>query len=386
MFFSRMPYIALPGHLRRFCASVSSFSGRGLNLLPAAVFSAIFLAGSACTPEKANSLDFLALFLFADNSRIAHKFDAAMLPDLKPYVDSVFITKNGNRIYFLHSIYAPLVMNGTSLPGACPTGRQLPDHITVPGLEWNSDLYYIEWSGSNWSSPVNLGSQINTFGNECCIWLNDAETETIFYRGTDLDGDGVSGDLGLPPSGNYQAFRTDKNAAWGPATALSGTYGVTNQANSNYRHDIHKVPSNNYYLWERDAGGNKRLLFGVWNGLSYDAPTLIPGSVHEDTQIWAADDERTIVYNHRTGVTTDLYQMKRASSADPWSAPAQITTVGFEDPIGGRVWGEPAFDSSLSYMLYVRFNTADTSCWSADLMYAPGNLTDGFGPPITLTR
>ncbi len=269
----------------------------------------------------------------------AIKFAATMFPNLKPYVDSVFITKDGNRIYFLHSIYAPRVMNGTAPPSACTTGTLLPNHVTATNLEWNTDLYYVEWDGLKWSAPINLGAQINTFGNECCVWLNDAETEIIFYRGTDLDGTGPN--PYLPPPGNYRATRTDKNAAWEPATALSGVYGTQNQTSSAYRHDVHKVPSNNYYLWEKAVGVSGRLLFGSWNGSSYDAPVLIPGSGIEDSQIWAADDEKTIVYNRRSGATTDLYKMSRPSTAAPWGMPRKSPPRVSRIPSAGASGASP---------------------------------------------
>ncbi|PJZ70976.1 hypothetical protein CH373_00075 [Leptospira perolatii] len=103
-------------------------------------------------------------FLYAASER----FRPSIIEDLKPgYTDSVFINKAGDRIYFLHSHFAPLVLlGGSPNPSACSTGRILPGHTSDPGLEWNTDLYYVEWNGFDWSEPINLGSKVNTLGME----------------------------------------------------------------------------------------------------------------------------------------------------------------------------------------------------------------------------
>lgn len=324
----------------------------------------------------------------ADGSVTPNRFAPQVITGLEHgYIDSVFVNKDATRIYFLYSILAPLEFLGVTTPGNCAHGALPFGHQIVSGVEWNSDLYYIEWNGASWSAPVNLGANINSLGNECCLWLNDGETEIIFYRGTDLDNNGNSGDLGAPISGNYRAVRASRNSAWGAATALSTAYGTDNQSNSVFRHDIHKTPSGNLYLWGKDAGGSKTLLFGQWNGTGYDAPAAIAGSVTEDTQPWVNASETALVFNHRAlDGTTSLRKMTRASASDAWSAPSVLPTSGFADSKGAILWGEPSFDASQSFMLYVQFDTTDSLCWKSDIMYAPGNLESGFSSPVKLTR
>jgi hypothetical protein len=137
-------------------------------------------------------------------------------------------------------------------------------------------------------------------------------------------------------------------------------------------------------LWETDAGGNRRLLFGRWNGAGYDAHALIPGSAHEDTQMWVSDDETTLIYNHRTAESTDLYKMTRADAASSWSAPMQVPTTNFDDPAGRRGWGEPTFDATRAFMLFVRFNTTDAVCRDAEVMHSAGDFTNGYATPVKL--
>jgi hypothetical protein len=322
------------------------------------------------------------------------KFTSGILPSsLKNggYIDSVFMTESGERIYFIHSIYSPNVLNGSSSVATCSdyTVSALTGQIYVPGIEWNTDIYYVEWKGSSWSEPVNVGSPVNSIAMECCIWLNDDETEMIFNRMTDLDGDGTADDLGTGPTGNFRTTRSSKDQAWGTPFALPGEYGTVSQSNTVYRHDIHKTPSGNLYLWQKDETGDSLLLFGERNGGTnespiYNSPVFIPGTTHEDTQIWANDQETEIVYNHRLAGQTDLYRMLRDTTADAWQTPEQIPLTNFEDNSGNRIWGEPTFDQTQGFMIFIRFDTQNPACYLPDIMYAPGNTNDGFSDPIKL--
>ena len=145
------------------------------------------------------------------------RFQPGSMPDALSnggYIDSPFLNRAGDRFYFIHSIFAPAVLEARATPEACSDLQvpQLPGHVTADGLEWNTDIYYVEWDGERWSEPVNLGAPINSLGMECCMWLNADETEIIFNRVSDLDSDGEDGDVGLPPTGNYRATRADRNS------------------------------------------------------------------------------------------------------------------------------------------------------------------------------
>ena len=153
------------------------------------------------------------------------------------YIDSIFINSAGDRIYFLHSKYSVNdMMNGTTI---YPTVDPLPGQTLGAGLDWNTDLYYIEWTGSSWSTPINLGSAldgtaVNSLGNECCEWLNETETEIIFYR----DNFGIPA---LGTRGNFRATRATRNDPWSTTVLLPGDYGSGNQNPPTlYRHDIQK--------------------------------------------------------------------------------------------------------------------------------------------------
>lgn len=301
------------------------------------------------------------------------------------YIDSIFINSSGDRIYFLHSPKAVNdFMNGTS---NYPMAPFLPDHTVGAGLDWNSDLYYIEWNGNNWSKPVNLGSaidssKINSLGNECCLWLNEDETEIIFYRD--------NFDLGaLGPRGNFRATRASQNDPWGTPVLLPGTYGSTDQSSTRYRHDIHKGKvTGDLYLWEKDPAATNaaRILYGKKNGSGWDNAIDIAGSdsPKDETQVWVSADEKTMLFNRRgVDANTSLIRMTRASVTGVWSSPQEVTITSFGDPAGLKVWGEPTFPLNESYMLYIQFDTSKDP-WKANLMFTPGTPSSGFGSPTPL--
>ncbi len=300
------------------------------------------------------------------------------------YIDSIFINAGGNRIYFLHSKLAPNdFLNGTI---NYPEADLLPGHTTGVGLDWNTDLYYVEWDGASWSGPENLGSSIdgsniNSLASECCVWLNESETEIIFYREN----------LGLPAlgdSGNYISTRSDIDDPWDPPVLMASRYGALDQSEDKYRHDIQKTASNDLYLWEQDASSdnNSRLLYGQWNGTAWLDPVTIPGtdSVSDETQPWVSVDELTLIFNRRgADANTSLIKMTRSDSSSSWGNLTQVALTGFADPADLIVWGEPTLPKTENYMLYIRFDTS-VAPWNADIMFAPGSPGEGFGPPVDL--
>ncbi len=325
----------------------------------------------------------------------AERFAAQGLPDSMQnggYIDSTFINKAGDRIYFLHSIWSPRVMSGAASPETCShlEATQLPGHSTTSGLEWNTDLYYVEWEGAQWSDPINLGETINSLGMECCMWLNEDETEIIFNTLSDLDNDGVDGDLGLRPTGNYRATRSDRDSEWSTPVALPGKYGTEGQQANVWLSDIEKVPSGNLYLWEQTTDGNNLLVFGERTGGTYEepiyaSPVNIEGTTNYETQIWVNENETRLVFNHRqSNGQTELYTRERASAADPWGDSSTVNTPGFEDEEGNNIWGEPSFDETESFILLTRFNTSDPGCWEPDLLVSFGDVSSGFTPPTVL--
>lgn len=302
------------------------------------------------------------------------------------YIDSPFLSRDGKRLYFLYSTWN----TSDFLAGRnaqCPKGPDLPGHQIIPGVEYATDLYFVEWDGQRWSEPQNLGPNVNSGGMECCMWLNDDETEIIF--GSTVD------DPNQPRNGNYISTRPDKNSPWGPAQVMPGRYGPGGRGtvpgptpgSTIYYEvtDLHRTPSKDLYGWETDKSGLERLVYGRWNGTSNDEPVVLPGSETKDTQVWVSADELVLLYNHRTqGIDTALRTMTRTARTEAWSSPAILPTTGFADPNGLLIWGEPTLTADGTSMLFVRFNSGDQNCWRAEIMRAHGTPTTGYADPEVL--
>jgi len=298
------------------------------------------------------------------------------------YIDSPFLSRDGNRLYFLYSTWNTSDFLSGRVPQQCPHGPAFADNHIKAGLEYATDLYFVEWDGGRWSEPQNLGSNVNTVGLECCAWVNDDETEMIFGSTSD------------DRNGNYISTRADKNAPWGAAQVMPGRYGPDGRGmvpgpNGTQIYyevtDLHRTPSRDLYGWETDKTGLERLVYGRWNGSSNDEPVLIAGSETHDTQVWVSEDELVMLYNHRTnGTDTTLRTMTRTSRTAPWSAPATLPTQGFADPNGLEIWGEPTITADGKSMLFVRFNTSDANCWRSEIMRAQGTPTTGYANPQVL--
>ncbi|MDP2238373.1 MAG: OmpA family protein [Bacteroidales bacterium] len=65
----------------------------------------------------------------------------------------------------------------------------------MPGGNGGMDLYYCNWENGKWSSPINFGPNINTFGNEVFPYL--ANDSLLFFSSD-----------GLPGYGGLDIFRT----------------------------------------------------------------------------------------------------------------------------------------------------------------------------------
>jgi hypothetical protein len=302
---------------------------------------------------------------------------------LDGYTDSIFVNPAGDRIYFTHSFLTTTDFIGVTTNQ--PHGATLPGQTLGAGLDYNTDLYYVEWNGTAWSAPTNLGSaidgtKINSLGNECCVWLDDSETEIIFYRDTfELSA--------LGPRGNYRATRADRNAAWGTPVLLSGKYGSLDQSTTRYRHDLQKTASGDLYLWEKD-GDTSTLQYGKCDGQGgNDAPVLVPGmealGVQHNTQPWISRDELTLLFNTRTTGDTTLNRMTRPNRCTAWGNLTTVPITSFGDPSGVAVWGEPSFSRAENYMLFIRFDTSQTG-WPAQMMFSKGEPATGFQAPVKL--
>jgi outer membrane protein OmpA-like peptidoglycan-associated protein len=101
-------------------------------------------------------------------------------------------------------------------PAISGDGKKLIFSMSKPGGLGQSDLYISEWSNGNWSEPVNLGSNLNTFGNEVFPFL--ANDSTLYFSS---DGHPGFGGLDLYESNFVNGKWT---AAWNLKLPLNSTY------------------------------------------------------------------------------------------------------------------------------------------------------------------
>jgi hypothetical protein len=295
-------------------------------------------------------------------------------------IDSPFLSADGKRIYFT---YAPVsfldFISGTNI---YPRGENLAGHIRDVAHENTADLYYIEWNGSFWSSPINLGPKINSLVIDCCAWLNPTETQIVFFRYGDAIRQGMT------------AFRADKNDSWGTPVILSGDYGTANMSDDVARSDLALgLVTGDVYLWEyrspsvNSKGG--RLMRGTWNGqthstpIGFDTPAWDKEAVDE-TQPWISPDEKTLLFNRRdsNGQTT-LWRSARTSVTDLWNDPVQVAISGFADELNQMIWGEVSLTPNQDRLVAVRFNTTPIG-WKSELITAPGTALSGFTNAVAL--
>jgi hypothetical protein len=88
-----------------------------------------------------------------------------------------------------------------------PDGRTLYFHAERAGGRGKLDLYVSKWDGKSWSEPVNLGSGVNTPGDESRPFVTMDETELWFT------GDSAKG---LPGPAVFRSRRKD-DGSWGKA-------------------------------------------------------------------------------------------------------------------------------------------------------------------------
>lgn len=103
--------------------------------------------------------------------------------------DSTAIKTNYLKIFYadltnLKKVnYQPFPYNNDSYsvghPAISADGHKLIFSSNKPGGNGQSDLYLSELVGENWSEPVNLGNELNTFGNEVFPYLAN-DTTLIF--------------------------------------------------------------------------------------------------------------------------------------------------------------------------------------------------------------
>ena len=65
-------------------------------------------------------------------------------------------------------------------------GSRLFFTSNMPGGYGKMDIYFVDWDGTKWSDPINLGPEVNTSGNEVFPYIHD--NGALFFSSTGLRG------------------------------------------------------------------------------------------------------------------------------------------------------------------------------------------------------
>jgi tetratricopeptide (TPR) repeat protein len=137
---------------------------------------------------------------------------------------------------------------GTGFPCFSPDGKTLYFSSNRPGTgQGGWDIYSSDWNGSNWSSPANLGADINTPGNEISPYLD----ENQFYFASDW----------LAGFGGLDVFTC--NLDRGSFTGLKNMGKPVNSASDDYGFVYQAKRSKGFFTSSRPGGKGLEDIYAV---------------------------------------------------------------------------------------------------------------------------
>ena len=240
-------------------------------------------------------------------------------PPNSQYLDScVAISKNGLSLFFSSNRQAP----GTT----------------------NRDMYVSKRANvdDDWGSPQSIPA-LNTAFFDSCPALS-LDEHRLYIASNRPGGCGVSEDL-------YVSRRHDRrdDLGWGPPVNLGcEADGYVNSPYSDNTPTFFEDESGRvvmYFASSRGTGGVSR---DIYQSVMRDDDTFGPAtpvaelnSPYEDQGVTVRRDGLEVIFgsNRRSGggVISDFWVATRASTADPWSAPVLVTSLGVPAYAGGRI-------------------------------------------------
>jgi hypothetical protein len=235
------------------------------------------------------------------------------------------------------------IVNSASDEG-CPTisksGLSLffrTNRIDLPGAQGGADIWVAQRDSLDevWQEPVNLGSIVNSSGNEYCTALSPDEHWMIFVSDRSVpDACGLQ-DLWI----THRQDRRD-DFGWGPPTNLGCV--VNSAAHDNAPRYYENQATGELFLYfagGRPTGGPVSGDIWVARALDdrkdvFDTPTLVPEPfsvpIYNDSHPLVRKDglEFFFVSNRLGGLgSNDLWVSTRESLEDPWSTPVNLVKL-----------------------------------------------------------
>lgn len=154
----------------------------------------------------------------------------------------------------------PLPFNNTNYSCMHPSlnfdGTRLFFASNMPGGYGKMDIYFVDWDGSKWSPPINLGPEVNTPGNEVFPYIHD--NGTLFFASTGLRG-----------LGGLDMFMIDLSGSeWGKVLNLGQPF---NSKADDFGLIIDKESSRGFFSSSRSGGSGKDDIY------AFEAPNGLQG-------------------------------------------------------------------------------------------------------------
>jgi Tol biopolymer transport system component len=200
-------------------------------------------------------------------------------------------------------------------------GEYLVFSSNRPGGAGLLDLWRSRYSGNAWTTPVNLGSNVNTASHDHRPFL--AESDTKLYFASNVAAGGYGGfDIWWAPFSNGLA---------GPRN----NPGPTVNSSSNEHSPVVSADGQTlFFSSDRTGGcfGKLDMWFSVKNGFSWSAPVNLGYGVngsYNEGPVWLSADGKTLLfYSDRPGGSCGGYDFWYAEkSGSVWQNPANMGPV-----------------------------------------------------------
>jgi outer membrane protein OmpA-like peptidoglycan-associated protein len=158
-------------------------------------------------------------------------------------------------------------------PSLSYDGNRLFFASNMPGGYGKMDIYFVDWDGSKWSDPINLGPDVNTPGNEVFPYTHD--NGALFFSSTGLRG-----------LGGLDIYMIDLSGSnWGKVINLGQPF---NSKADDFGLILDKESTRGFFSSNRNGGLGKDDIY------AFEAPSGIQGLkpvVHASLRIAAIDEE-----------------------------------------------------------------------------------------------
>jgi len=152
-------------------------------------------------------------------------------------------------------------------------GTRLFFASNMPGGYGKMDIYFVDWDGTRWSEPINLGPEVNTSGNEVFPYIHD--NGALFFSSTGLRG-----------LGGLDLYMIDVSGAeWGKVVNLGQPY---NSKADDFGLILDKESTRGFFSSNRNGGAGKDDIY------AFEAPAGLQGLkpvVQVSLRVTAIDEE-----------------------------------------------------------------------------------------------